>query len=243
MIQTFEFYGSGRQINAQGRFFRYETGADGSGQTDIALTIDGNRIGVLQPGDDIELPQEAQRWDVAPVSNGCTGKVRIGNARVTSQKMQGVVQTVDGARARSLAGVAFAAYSWQGGIAGRFAQVQLWNKAGSGRVVIVNGATIVASSTAGIQMTMAAAAIGSFVIAGQSKKAGGAPSAAAETRVLSDTSTTTIALKSWAVANGIGTDYRPTEPIVLMPGTGLTFCSVNAGSDLGVSLDWFEENA
>lgn len=130
MIQTFEFYGSGRIVNAQGRFFRYESGADGSGQTDIALTIDGNRIGVLQPGDDIELPQEAQRWEIAPVSSGCTGKVRVGNARITSQKLQGIVQTVDAGLQRSLTGQAFVSneFTISAGGAGLFTHCQLFNR-------------------------------------------------------------------------------------------------------------------
>lgn len=250
MIQTFEFYGSGRQINAQGRFFRYETGADGSGQTDIALTIDGNRIGVLQPGDDIELPQEAQRWDIAPVSSGCTGKVRIGNARITSQKLQGIVQTVDAGLQRSQTGQAFVSneFTIAAAGAGFFTHCQLFNRSTSKTAYVKS---IRASSAAATQIRfhftpfehtaprdMYSSPAKSASVAAGTSAAG--YSAKYITSVVNPDLPTPVPLWVLAVPANGRDEKTFIDPLVLPPGFGLVGVCMTANIPVSIGFEWHE---
>lgn len=245
MIQTFEFYGSGRQINALGRFFRYEQGADGAGLTALRVTIDGNRIGTLEPGDALELPVEATRWDIEPVSSGCVGVVRIGNVRITSDKLTGIVQTVDGGRARTIGGVAFAAAGGITGGAGLFSWAQLWNKS-TDKNVFVGSFNAITSAAVTVDVGVTTSQKSAFIYTGFSKRAGGAPSSAADlrtwaTNLLADLSFSTIV--QMGCSAGITANYKPTEPVMLPPGAGMVLRVPTQAVNLSCSFEWFEERA
>lgn len=184
MIQTFEFYGSGRQINATGRFFRYEQGDEGSGVTQLRLSIDGNRIGTVEPGDALELPAEASRWDLEPVSSGCVGIVRIGNVRITSDKLQGTVSVTESGRARSLAGVAFSGQLTVSSGSTEVSCIQFWNKAGSGKRAILTGVRVATSAASVVRMyggnVQRTGVVPLFTSPGISKSVMGARSAACD---------------------------------------------------------------
>lgn len=95
MLQTFTFLAGGRQIDAQGTYFRYEAGDAGGADTSIRLRADGNDLGMCLPGDEIELPVTAKRWEVVPTSGNLSGSVRIGLGRITSTRLAGNVTVVD----------------------------------------------------------------------------------------------------------------------------------------------------
>lgn len=245
MIQQFQFTGEGRQIDTQGTFFRYEAGTDGSNITEVKLTIDGNSVGTFVPGDAFELPSTAKRWEIVPLSSGCTGVVKIGHGRLTSTKLSGVVQTIDGGRARSQAGMAFAGYGYYGALASFSSYVQIWNKPASKKNVIVN---MVGASTSGqlnIQVAPVTQAAGSVWGAGQSKKAGGGSSSAVEIRVGATTSLPAAAqiMRSWVSATAVPIEWRMSEPILLSPGRGLTLSCYPQNQDLAASFEWYEEDA
>lgn len=244
MIQTYTFAGTGRQIDAQGVFFRYESGADGSGVTAIRVLADGAILGTFEPGDTIDLPTPAKRWEIYPTSAGCIGSVRVGNARVTSSKLQGVVQVVDGAKARSISGIAFAAYAYQSPVAGQYAQVQLFNKTSSSRNFVLSEINMLSNSATGVYVTLVSTQLATLSGVGLSKKVYGSNSSAGELR----TQTTgvgpvnNLSLRC-VVVNTSGQSYRPIEPIVIPSGTGVTITAGNTGGDLGASFDWWEEAA
>lgn len=244
MIQTYTFAGTGRQIDAQGVFFRYEAGSDGSGVTSIRVLADGAILGTFEPGDTIDLPTPAKRWEVYPTSAGCIGSVRVGNARVTSNKLQGVVQVIDGAKARSIGGVAFAGYAYQAPVAGQYAQVQLFNNGGSNRNLILSEVSMLSNATTGVYVSLVAVGLTTLSGVGRAKKVYGSNSAFGEMR----TQTTGVApvgsqsLRCVIVTTS-GQSYRPIEPIVIPAGAGVTITAGNTGGDLGASFDWWEEPA
>lgn len=250
MIQTFEFYGTGRQINAQGRFFRYEQGADGSGVTAIRLTIDGNRIGTLEPGDALELPAEASRWDLEPVSSGCVGVVRIGNVRITSDKLQGVVSVVDQAEARTAAGVSFAGYHAAIALAANFSHVHLFNSSTSGKRVCVEQVRVATEAASGVAVYLVTnenAAAGPRT--GSNKKVGAADSAACRLHSFRESGAPSVSFASprlISVLHGGANQsvlYEPKVPLMLSPGTGIVAVAMVANVTLHASLDWYEVNA
>jgi hypothetical protein len=142
MIQQFTFDGTGRQIDARGVTFRYESGTDAGGVTDLKLWIDGNAVGTLSPGDLLELPEAGKRWEVKPVSSSCVGVVKIGMGKITTTKVAGVVSTVDGGRARSIEGAAFIFSANVTSNVGGVSTAQIFNPAGSGKRVIVKSSRI-----------------------------------------------------------------------------------------------------
>ena len=148
MLQTYTFTGAGRQIDAKARFFRYESGGAGGADTSIGVRADGNDLGRYLPGDEITLPMDAKRWEIAPVSAACAGIVRLGIGSVRSSRVAGSVEVIDGGKARSLANIAGVGNVTSGASVGNFSYAQLWNPAGSGWRLIVKS-ILAGSSTAG----------------------------------------------------------------------------------------------
>lgn len=247
MIQQFSFKDGGRDVNAKGSFFRYESGSDGSGITDIRLIIDGNDVGTFVPGDSIELPSSARRWEIRTLSPGCAGLVKIGEGRITSAKLFGVVQTVDAGRARSVSGQSFMGSPYMSPAASNYGFVQLFNKVGSGRNVIVNGLWCIASNPVGFQVCSNASAIGSVLLAASSKLIGSPDSQAVELRGAVNTSNAAFGVGPvfmWGGSTPASfTPVRLAEPIILPPGRGLVVKNTSVNQDLGVTFDWFEEAA
>ena len=82
MIQAYFVPLTGRQLNALGTFFRYESaGLEGPDQS-LKVRIDGNDAGTLLPGDAIEIPVQAGTWDLQPAS--CSANVKVGFGRITT---------------------------------------------------------------------------------------------------------------------------------------------------------------
>lgn len=244
MIQTYTFTGTGRQIDAHGVFFRYESGTDGSGVTAIRVLADGAILGTFEPGDTIDLPTPAKRWEIYPTSAGCIGSVRVGNARVSSNKLQGVVQIVDGAKSRTLSNLAFSGTGYQGALAGNAAQVQLMNKGTSGKNIIINEVSIYANSATAVMMGFTVTAFASVLSPGRSKRVYGADSTAGEIRAQNTPTPPTNPMRTWVLGVATMQSYRPSEPIYLVPGAALYVSTAGAnGIDISMSADWWEEAA
>lgn len=94
-MQIFNVPALGRQVNAAGTFFRYESaGVDGIDQT-IRLRADGQDLGTYLPGDSITLPVRASTWEITPTAATQTALVRVGNGEVQSQRLTGIVQVTN----------------------------------------------------------------------------------------------------------------------------------------------------
>jgi hypothetical protein len=242
MIQTFNFTGTGRQIDAAGVSFRYESGSDGSGVTSIALRIDGNAVGTFEPGDQLDIPTTAKRWEIVPTSTGCTGTVRIGMGRVTSAKLSGVVQTIDGARARSISNAAFAAYGFTSPAAGAYSTVQLWNNGTGGKNLILNDLAVLSNSAGAVAVSVhiVNAALANQIQPGRSKRAGGADSACGVIRGQATTQASNM-VRTFLMPVSTTMVWKPVEPLVIPPNFGVIVQNIGQNIDVGASFDWFEE--
>lgn len=107
MFQTFNFTAGGRQINAKGRFFRYESGSASGSDNTIRLRADGQDLGVFQPGDSIELDEPVLTWEIVPTVQQCIGKVRVGMGRISSTALSGLVYVIDQSLSKSQVGRQF----------------------------------------------------------------------------------------------------------------------------------------
>ncbi len=247
MLQGYDFSGA-RLVNTQATFFKYVSGSAGGMDASIVLRVDGVTVGKYTPGDTVSLPDVHKVWSIEPVTANCIGSVVIGFGAVTSTNLQGTVQTVDGGRARSLAGLAFSAYGYAAGSAGNFPFVQLWNKS-TDKNLVVNGIVLVSSLASGHNLRYSQAVINaSDYMAGAAKKASAAASAAGVIKVNNAASVDAFSLAPnsnrffMSVQSSVTQQWRPTEPLIVPPGWGVTLSSVNSGADSGVTFEWFEES-
>lgn len=149
MLQQYEFNAQ-RHIQAKGRHFRYVSGSSVSGNLGMVLLVDSVPQGVYYPGDAIEYPQEYSQWELRGVSPDLRGVVSIGSGRVESQRLDGTVSinggtvnTISEGLAQSLAGQVFSASGViEQAASGCYPVIQLWNPAGSGRIMAVDALDI-----------------------------------------------------------------------------------------------------
>ncbi len=170
------------------------------------------------------------------------GTLIVADSDFVDDRITGEVSTIDGGKARSLAGNAFGGYGYQAGGAGVQSQVQAWNKAGSGKNIILNELTVLSSAATGVQLGLTNAPFGTWLGVGRTKRAGGVDSAAVEIRANSGAWGGAV-MRTFGIQASTSASYRPTEPLVIPPGFGLVACTTNANVDLGLSFDWWEELA
>lgn len=128
MLQTFNVPAGGRQIDAAGNFFRYESASANGADETIRVRVDGNDLGSYLPGDSIRLPIAGKRWEVLPVTPTATMIVRIGLGSVESARLVGQVEVIDSAKSRVLSDnewIVSMNLAPAGG--GNFTTAELWN--------------------------------------------------------------------------------------------------------------------
>lgn len=146
MLQTLNFTAGGRQIDAKANFFRFEScnavGADES----VRVRADGNDLGLFLPGDYVDLPTYATRWEIVPVTVTATGTVRLGVGKVGSSRLTGNVRIIDSASDKTLAGLQFMGTISQAASVGNVSVVGI-SKGSSNRFAVKR--LILGSSTSG----------------------------------------------------------------------------------------------
>ena len=95
MFQTQYFPAGGRQIDAKANFFRYESCNSNGADESIRVKADGNDMGLFLPGDYVDLPIYATRWEVVPTNAAVMGTVRLGAGKVGSSRLTGTVKVID----------------------------------------------------------------------------------------------------------------------------------------------------
>lgn len=242
--------GAPQVVNAPGRYIKYITGNAGGNDASLIVTPGGkpgSKI-ILYPGQAVTLPHDApmpNSWTIANAlgAGAITGTVVVGNGKMDDNTLQGVVNVVDGGKARTLSGNAFAGYGSVAGVAAQYSRVQLWNPASNPNRVVVENITLLAnggSLAAVIQFNNAALAAQSQF--GVSKKSGGAVSAAS---INTDTTATVITpvgpLIGMAESTPSTQGFKLAEPIVLTPGYGLLMYASTINTTMGASFEWYEE--
>jgi hypothetical protein len=248
MLQQYDFVGS-RIVNTKGDFFRYQSGSAAGQDNAIVLRVDNIPVGKYSPGDMVKFPDPHSNWSIEPVNANCVGVVVIGFGSVESASMSGTVQTVDGGKARSAAGVAMCAHGAQPGVASQFSYVQLYNQSAD-KNIILNAMMFSSAAQQSARVRHSAAPIvagGGGVINTGLSKAGAAISS--QIGVIKGVNNAASGAYGSAdlLAFGIQANntviYRPTEPFIVKPGYGIVVCGYVAASDLGVTFEWFEEVA
>lgn len=228
MLQTFTFDGSLvgggiRQVDAKGTFFRYESGNAAGADSGLRVRADGNDLGVFYPGDAIDnLPAVVSRWELQPVSTACKGTVRIGMGRVSSARLVGQVELIDGGRARTLANQCFYTAGFiTSSVATNRATCQLWNPAGSGRRLVVQRIFAAITQTTWVNWAITTTQAATLRNASLSKLGGGAAGAA---QFRTEDSTTVFAAQAQGLlrlAADTSQFWKFAEPLVLPPGQGV----------------------
>lgn len=172
------------------------------------------------------------------------GTIIIAGSDFVDDRITGEVSTIDGAKARSIAGAAFAAYGYQGAVAAQNSTVQLWNNGTGSKNLIVNDISVLSNSPSPVAVSihLVAGMLATQIQPGRPKKVYGADSACATIRAQAIAQAIN-SLRSFLMPVSTTMGWRPTEPLVIPPNTGVIVQNVNPNIDVGASFDWWEEAA
>jgi hypothetical protein len=187
-------------------------------------------------------------WGALLITSSVPQQIRllIGNAIGGSRRQPGIVQVVDGGRARTIAGLAFqAVIQAQAVTAGNRPQGQLWNPVGSQRQIVVKAMTL--SSSVSMFVSVSHSANPFTTLAGNTvsklapNTAGVGQLRRQETNGLAGAGS----LHGSSLQSNGQIAIRFEEPVVLVPGSGIVFQSdiVVTGPQINVNavFDLLEE--
>lgn len=191
-------------------------------------------------------------YETVRITNGATAQtIRhfYGSGDAGSRRTSGLVRidgasdvsVIDGGKNRTLAGVAFLAYSNAGGTAGNVPHQQLWNPTGSGKNLIVGRVMLSSGTAQAVRLASHNAALPTLGAVPTSKRLTGA-AGIAQARVLT-TSAVALGTLMYNTALLANTPLIVsfTEPIVVPPGCGLLSVGSAAGADCPTNFEYFEE--
>lgn len=245
MLQTFEFPAGGRQINAKATFFKYESSRAAGADDTIRLRVDGNDFGLYTPGDSIDLPDDEpmQQWEIVPVVGTVTGTVRVGMGRVTSGKLAGVVQVVDTAKSRTLAGLGFGLTGTQAAAVGFFARAGIWVPAAAKKRAVIERLSWSTSGAAmAVYMGTSTTAPPSLDAVIRNKLSGGAVPVAVLRAFDSNASASAGMSGMYQFLGATSGFIEPKTPIIVPPGFAFLAYAQTANQDLSINVDMIEED-
>jgi hypothetical protein len=176
---------------------------------------------------------------VVQSANAQAVRVLYGSGDTGTRRTAGVVQVVDGGKARTISGVAFMNNNGAAGVAAQYSLMQLWNPAGSGKNLILKAYSAAMATAGGISAGEYSTALGSSA-AGFSKLLGGAAGVGQ------------VRSGSLAAGGATGMDYflvqalvtvgrTLQEPIVIPPGKGFAIQGGQLNATLNGAFEWVEE--
>lgn len=185
------------------------------------------------------------RFEVIQIQSAKAQTVRlfVGSGDAGTRRAAGVVQVVDGGKARTLANAALSCWGTAPASAGNFSYAQLWNPAGSGKNLIVEQLAIASTVATGFVHCARNAAAAFFTAqAARSKLMNAAPGTLTESRqeAVAAQLGGIFALSNGAINTQIM--YRPTAPIVVPPGQGYCVQAQTVNADVSVSWEWHEQS-
>jgi hypothetical protein len=238
-------------VHAPGRYIKYLSGSNGGGDASLIVQpgMHASSKITLSPGQAYRIGQSANTpdsWTLSNYTNTATivGKVVVGDGQIDDPTIAGVVQVVDGGKARTLGNNAYAGFALQAAVAAQYGRVQLWNPASNPNRLVVEQIQGI-GGTAGqysLYVFASGAQLATFVQAGQPKKIGGTASAA-----LINTDTTAAApgvpalIPLSVTGAGAYTIYRLNEPIVIPPGAGILLWCNGVNIAMFGGFEWYEE--
>lgn len=251
-MQYFDFtvpVGSTRQIHIRSSYVRYAEGNAGGLSTTIALRkMTGSETILMRPGQSFQLPEgdTTDSWVITNHDGLATisGLLFIGSGSFVDNRISGSVEVIDGGKNRTLSNSAFMGYLGLAALAAKFANLQLWNPAASGKNLIVEQIIVGGASAGAFLIRKHNAAILTLETRGLSKKAYGADGLGEVRKEHSDAPIGTGAsYTSHDYAAGIPFILRPAEPFVLPPGSGIIATGYPVGSQFTATYEWYEEKS
>lgn len=165
-----------------------------------------------------------------------------GDGTAGTRRTSGVVSIVDGGKSRTMAGSAFMGYAGSAGVTGvSYGANQLWNPAGSNVNLIVEQIIQFTDTACSVLSVQENAPLSNFRLKGISKKSNGLDGIG-ELRFEAKAVRPTNGYFSNAYQALMVQSSKLTEPIIVMPGYGLS-CYITAQLTAGItsSFEWFEE--
>ncbi|PMS38473.1 hypothetical protein [Trinickia symbiotica] len=252
-MQKFDFTapvsGTPQVVNAPGRYLKYTTGNAGGNDAGLIVTPGGKpgaKI-LLYPGQAITLPNDGtagpNAWSIANALGQAPiiGTVVVGNGRLDDNALQGLVQVVDGGKARTLAGQAFAGAAFVNSGAGVSPYVQLWNPATNPNRLVLeqieyDSSTTPLTGAMGFTQTQR-----TTMQQGVSKRSDGAQSVAICGYASVAYAAFAAMVRDFSLqANGTQM-IKFSSPLVIMPGWGFELRANAAAAYLAANFEWYEE--
>lgn len=245
--------GQSWRLGIQADFFRIASASD---EVRVVLLKDDRIIGRMDgwsAGDYVRgVP-----FDAVEIVNGAAGQTvevqlaggGVGSDRVVGEvsvagtvSVAGEVSVIDGGRSRTEGGAAYMGSLSQGGSAGQYPQVQIWNPAASGYRLYVEQIIVSCSAADGASLYFAAAQLAADVEAAKSKKAGGADSVGRLQReAVTGYPFATQPLAGVQVQASESQMIKLNEPISVEPGYGLRMVGSSVSNAMQVTFEFFQE--
>lgn len=200
----------------------------------------GSSIGPLLPGQGEREPfNRLQITNTSGVVNNI--RILVADESFVDTRIYGSVEVIDGGRATTMAGNAFAGVASQAAVAAQFSHVQLWNPIGSGRNVAVSRVMVGTNTPTPIfAARLFNTALATLVATGLNKRAAG-PASVMELR----TESTVALLGGGSFQFAWGAQATPLiletkEPVILLPGWGLLITNQILNAIVGATFDYTE---
>lgn len=170
-----------------------------------------------------------------------TIELLVSDARGGSRRQPGVVQVIDGGRARTLADQAFIGYASVTGGPGFIPIVELFNPAGSGRRVIVKAIRVSTPTAGSVSLGLHNATLSQGPFDPQNKRLGGVTSSAKLYREPGLAASPGSSFESLSVGANLVVPITLQEPIIVNPGFALQAWHQTVATTMLAAFEFVEE--
>lgn len=234
-----------RQIDAEGRYFRFYAGISTSPDVDILVKGDtGAVVSILAPGQSLKLDKTVKSWSIANRKNTgtITGIVVIGDGELTDSTISGTVNAVNGELVRVKAGMCFMASATFPATAGQYSHVQLDNALAGTKRCVINKLHMMTSAPSGTQLNQTTIVSTGGLTLGKNKVQGG-PAGTVGVRAEGNVAIlgTTWAMMGVSIAFD-SKEFPFSEPIILLPGQRLNAVATQVNTTMSAIFQWYEED-
>lgn len=244
--------GESRQIHVQADYIYFLNGSAAGADTTIEFRPNsGGETVYLKPGQAFKLPASQRgmgiTWVMKNLKGEATiiGQVLMGEGEFQDNRISGSVEVIDGAKARTLAAVAFSGAFGTGAAQGCYSRISLWNPENSGKNVILETIALSSNLALPVNLFKANEPATGVQARGQGKllNASNLQSAALGVQDANQTGTGPgVALYQLSVIQNGKDVWAPKEPIVIAPGRALMAWANVPNVGFALSMEWFEES-
>jgi hypothetical protein len=232
--------GAAQSFDVVGTFVKYQTG---TGLIRVRMSM-GEYVDLL-PGQGV-FSVNYTRFTVTDRSGANNvGALLAGDFDFRDSRITGDVTVIDNSKNNVMSGSNFVSNRSIVGVAANYLMLQIFNPAGSGKRVAINGLSITSTLGATISMGLSLADIAGDTRNGWNKRSGGA-SSATRINALYDTTMTFAAAGAitsyggFLMTAGVTMPIPIKQPIILFEGQGIVFVNGTVASGTSLFAD-FEE--